>query len=538
MNQFRRTKGLLRQSENSRLRAKNKELRELILELQATQKRAQRIAENAERWDWEVDAKGLYTFVSPVIENILGYTPLEVEGKLHFFTFFPEQERDAMKSEAFEVFGKKESFRGFENQGVHKDGHTVWLSTSGVPKLSEDGTLLGYSGADINITQRKNAEEEKELLEERLRQSQKLDAVGTLAGGIAHDFRNYLGALKNGLILLKRRANKDRKIIEPVEEMELAGSRPEDLSQQLLTFSKGGTPIKKCTPIEDIVTEAATLALTGSNCDVRFGFQPNLRWVEVDTVQLRQAILNVVANAQQSMISGGTIFVSAQNYNLSSHAILKEGEYVLIEVRDSGQGIPEDDLKRILVPFYTTKDRGTGMGLPITYGIIKSHEGTVEIESKLGKGTSVSMYLPAFEAQQENLACEGVQETVREAKKRIMILEDDESYVASFKLLLEDLGYETVVVEEGSRAAKLYEERMADNPFNLAILDLTNRYGWGGIQAKDAIRKADPDAKLIVISGYSDDPILSNYEENGFDGQLGKPFEFDELESILNRLLE
>jgi len=273
--------------------------------LQKSEKRFRDIVVNTGDWIWETDEKGRYTYCSPVIKQVLGYEYNEVLGK-YFYDFFHPDEREELKKAAFEVFKKKEPFKNFLNRNMHKDGRTIILETSGIPMLDDKGNLLGYRGVDRDITERKKMEEE-------ILNAQKLESLGLLAGGIAHDFNNILTAILGNISLVKMYAKPKEEVFEILTEAEKASLRAKDLTRQLLTFSRGGAPIKKTTSILELLKDTVLFALTGSNVKCEFSIDKDLWLVDVDEGQISQVIDNLILNAVQAMPEGGTVKVKAEN---------------------------------------------------------------------------------------------------------------------------------------------------------------------------------------------------------------------------------
>ena len=390
------------------------------------------------------------------------------------------------------------------------------------------------SSVPLDVLLRENLELREQLkkieLEKQEKIDDKLEAVGALAGEIAHDYRNHLAAINNFLSLIYLKTS-DAEIRSIVENSKDTINKAKQLSDQLLVFSKGGSPVKELCSVRQIV-EIPARSSAASGIDLDFRYSSDLCKVEVDRSLLGLAVRNIVANASESMPSGGQITVAAYNEQLKSHPTLPAGRYVVLEISDTGVGIPPADLTRIIDPFYSSRHR-MGLGLSVTYRIVKNHGGILDIRSEPGKGTTVIIYLPA--GAPEAHASLDTNKSLQ--RKRILILEDEEHVAESLSMLLECLGFETEIAVEGQAAADLYAERLSTNPFHLGILDLTINGGKGGIFAKDRIRELHPGARLIVSSGYSHDQIMSNYRENGFDDTLPKPYQLDQLESVISKHL-
>jgi signal transduction histidine kinase/integral membrane sensor domain MASE1/CheY-like chemotaxis protein len=377
-------------------------------------------------------------------------------------------------------------------------------------------------------------------MEEELLKAQKLESLGVLAGGIAHDFNNLLTAITNNLFLMKKHISPEEKVYERIIATEKASARAQGLTQQLLTFSKGGSPIKGLIDIRELVSESISIALRGSNvrCD---NLIPYDVWhVEADAGQMNQAINNILINSDQSMPEGGTITINCENMivGAENNLTLTEGNYTKLSIRDQGIGISDEDLSRIFDPYFTTKQKGSGLGLSTTYSIIKKHDGHIDVESELGVGTVFNIYLPASSGKMKiNQTAEDEQVT---GTGKVLIMDDEELVRDSLGQMLISIGYIVEFACDGREAVDIYKNAMASyHPFDAVIMDLTIPGGMGGKKAIRELIKIDPNVKAIVSSGYSYDPIMANYSDYGFSAVLTKPYkDIRELNRILNNVID
>ncbi|MEA3332430.1 MAG: ATP-binding protein [Pseudomonadota bacterium] len=374
-------------------------------------------------------------------------------------------------------------------------------------------------------------------MEEELLKVRKLESVGILAGGIAHDFNNILAAILGNISLVLTTADPKGEIYELLVESEKASLRAKDLTQQLLTFAKGGEPVKKIAVIDEVIKESASFVLSGSNIHCDFKLGKDLWPVAIDTGQISQAIQNIIINASQAMPTGGTIAVEGLNYYLESNdkIPLSPGNYIKIVVKDQGVGSPADMLDKIFDPYFTTKQAGNGLGLAITHTIISKHEGYITVNSELGRGTTFTIYLPASidrpELDQKDVTVPPATE-----RGRVMIMDDEEMIRSLVEKSLSRIGYEVVSAEDGDEAVRLYREsKKADAPIDLIIMDLTIPGGMGGKDTVKEIHKIDSEAKVLVSSGYSNDPVMANFSEYGFCGAIVKPFQIRESMEIVGK---
>jgi nitrogen-specific signal transduction histidine kinase/ActR/RegA family two-component response regulator len=380
---------------------------------------------------------------------------------------------------------------------------------------------------------------ERNKMEEELQKAQRLESLGILTGGIAHDFNNILVSIIGSLSLIKVHAKSGDKFFDYLTRAEKAALRAKGLTQQLLTFSKGGAPIKKTASIPELIEETANFSLRGSRVRCEFSMPGNLWPVEIDEGQMSQVINNLIINAQQAMPDGGIIRIGAENVIIEENEglPLAVGKYVKVSVKDQGTGIPKAYLQKIFDPYFTTKEKGSGLGLATSYSIIKKHGGYLTAESDAGAGATFYIYLPASEKQ--ILVVKGVvEEEIFSGHGRILFMDDQQNVREVAGDMLMSLGYEVEFAGEGHEAIDLYKQaKDSEKPFDAVILDLTVPGGMGGQEAIRRLRKIDPGVKAIVSSGYSGDPIMSEYRGYGFSGVMAKPYEIKKLGEILYNVL-
>ncbi|NWF98139.1 MAG: PAS domain S-box protein [Nitrospirae bacterium] len=384
----------------------------------------------------------------------------------------------------------------------------------------------------VDITERKKMEEERLKM-------QKLESIGILAGGIAHDFNNILTAILGNISYIKLFTEPDSDIYQPLIMAEEASHRARALTQMLMTFSKGGEPVKKAFNVSKLLRDSARLVLSGSRVRCGFMIKDESLYIEADEGQINQVFNNLIINAMQSMPDGGTVKISAENVTIpqDEKLPLNEGKYVKINIYDEGDGISPENLTRIFDPYFTTRKKGSGLGLTIAYHIIQRHKGYIKVESEQGKGSTFTVYLPASEPkmvvmdQKENLYCPV-------GKGRILLMDDEDILKDFVCRLLRKVGYEVDTVSDGAEAIEIYKAaKESGKPYDILILDLTVPGGMGGKEAIRNILDFDPEAKAIVSSGYSDDPVMSNYAEHGFKGVVMKPYSIEELTNAIAKII-
>ncbi|MBN2238639.1 MAG: PAS domain S-box protein [Dehalococcoidales bacterium] len=378
---------------------------------------------------------------------------------------------------------------------------------------------------------------EKRQIETERERAVRLESVGTLAGGIAHDFNNILTGVLGNISLAKMDMDPESETYEILNEAEEASLRARDLTYQLLTFARGGEPVKKVTRINRLIRSAAAFGSRGSRTKPDFSIQEDLWAVEVDEGQINQAILNIVNNAVEAMPGGGKLKITAVNETVTGGVSvpLEPGEYVKIIIEDKGIGITPDHLTRIFEPYFTTKQKGSGLGLATTYSIIRNHRGTITCDSTQGEGTTFRIYLPAL-PEVSVTAKEGTEEIIKQGHGRILVMDDEDIIRILLKRLLTDAGYEVELTKNGREAIESYTDaKESGNPFSAVILDLTVPGGMGGEATVAKLREIDPGVKAIVSSGYSTNAAMANYKNHGFDGVVAKPYN---ITQVLNTLAE
>jgi PAS domain S-box-containing protein len=412
------------------------------------------------------------------------------------------------------------------------DGVYRWFQAVGTPRLLSDGTFLGYVGCSFDITEMREAEAE-------LLRARKLESLGVLAGGIAHDFNNLLTGILGNISLAKLLVGADAKVVARLTEAEKACRRATALTQQLLTFAKGGAPVRQTVSLAHLLTESITFALRGSNVRADFRIAEDLWPVDADSGQMSQVLHNVVLNAVQAMPRGGTIEVRADNVILGAGASLPlpQGHYITIAVQDHGCGIPTDVLPKIFDPYFTTKAMGSGLGLATVHAIVAKHDGYIRVDSEVGGGTTVEIYLPA--SQQTVTPAPTGSDVPLRGHGRILVMDDEAMIGDLLRASLTSLGYEVEYVCDGRAAIAAYQRAQAvGQPFAAVILDSTIPGGMGGRETIAHLRLLNPQVVALLSSGYTNDPMLANYAQYGFRGVVAKPYTVKELQETLQRVLQ
>lgn len=469
-----------------------------------------------------IDKEGKCTFANPASARLLGYDSVENILGVSACDFTQEDPKGENSDVSRCIFmsvmvsgsGVCDNLAYF----YKKDRTAIPVELRVSPIMDRQDNIVGAVGTFFDIT-------EKKKMEEELLRAQRLDSLGVFAGGIAHDFNNMLTGILGNISMLKEQVEEDSSGYKICCGVENAARNAGELTKQLLTFSKGGAPVKETIEVGGLLEESVNFALRGSNITYEINIADNLSVVKADKGQLNQVLNNIIINASQAMVGGGLLTVSADNC-CSENKLprqLKEDKYIKITIKDNGSGIEEDILENIYDPYFTTKAEGSGLGLASVYSIVKRHGGYVDVQSVFGLGAEFTIYLPAC-AERPASSKTQRQKGLRKGLK-VLLMDDDEiirSIVGEFLLKFE-CEYESA--SEGASAIDLYKRSMEEKkPFDVVIMDLTVRGGMGGIEATRELFKVDPNAKVIVSSGYSDSSVISNFREFGFCAVLPKPY--------------
>jgi len=487
-------------------------------------------AARAGAWEWRLEP-GRATWSDTNFE-LLGYRPGSVEASFEAWRRRLHPEDVAAAERAVSEALAQRSDLDIQFRVVWDDGSVHWIRDVGRILLDEAGRPTGMYGIQLDVTERALAEEARRRAEVELLRNQRLESIGVLAGGLAHDFNNLLTAILASVSLAKEASEAERR--ELLGDAELASARARDLTRQLLTFSRGGAPLRRPLSLPRVLRETLGFALAGSPVRGEAAIDPDLWTVEADEGQLVQALNNLLVNAAQAMPTGGQVRLRA--WNEPAVEATGEGPRVAISVEDQGAGIPAEHLPRIFDPYFTTKQKGTGLGLAVVHSIARGHGGRVAVTSALGRGSTFTLELPAA----PGLAVAAPDPT-REAPRgrgRILIMDDEVMVARTAERALRRLGYEVVVTHEGAEAVERYRaERAAGRGFDAVILDLTVPGGLGGAETLARLRALDPGVKAIVSSGYASGSTLAEHRAHGFVEALPKPWRPKDLAELLRRVL-
>lgn len=481
------------------------------------------------------DINGGIVLMNDVACQLTGWNKEDASGRnvCEVLNLYNDNKEKICENLAQTIIEKGASYN-YPQQYFISEGEESWrtVTLSGAPIRSREDIIIGLVFIARDITEQK-------VIEEEMIKRQKLESIGTLAAGIAHDFNNLLTGLFGSLELAKKHVESRKKLERYLEHALSAYDRAQNLTMQLLTFSKGGHPIKEVHCIRDILKNATNFALSGTNIFYRIDSAEDLWLCTVDNNQIEQAIDNILINARQAMPEGGKVEISAHNLAPGKHSysfLSPKSPFIRISIRDEGPGIPQQYLKNIFDPFFTLKEEGSGLGLATAHSIIQQHSGYITVESRINEGTEFNIFLPATpEAQRLSAPLDNLDSP---GKGTVLVMDDEEMILNVISEMLKELGYETDVCKEGQEAIDKYEvSRKEGRPYDVLILDLTVPGNMGGKEVVEILRKKYPDIITIASTGYSSDPVMRYPEKYGFNGKLPKPYQLQQLHKTLQNIL-
>ncbi len=514
------------------LEIQNEELMRAQLEIENQRDKYRELYEFAPIGYLKVNNKGIISELNLKCSDMLGIKR-DILVNLSMIDFIKKEDQEIYYRHMKEIMNTGEA-RFCELQMQRRDRNRTSFHTrlESLPILDSNRNTVGINVTLIDISDMKHAQKESQKQE-------KLESLGVLAGGIAHDFNNLLGGMFGYIEMAQDCIERNPEAKEYLDMSLMCYSRTKELTQQLLTFAKGGAPVKKPISIEPLIHKAVSIALNGSKCKCDFEIPTKLYACEADSEQINQVFINILLNSKHAMPEGGLLTIKAKNIYLRNNQIpnLSSGKFLSISLIDQGIGIPQHQIDKIFDPYFTKKQTGSGLGLAITYSIIKRHGGTINITSQVGVGTEITIYLPATDMntpiEMSDLKCN------YNGSGRILIMEDEPVLRKVTTIILTKLGYTVEIAEKGEIALNKYLDAMNRNEkFDAIILDLTIVGGVGGEKTMQKILEIDPKARGIVVSGYSDSPILANPKKYGFLATIAKPFRKKKLGKVLHEVLK
>ncbi len=480
------------------------------------------------------DQTGHVMLINGIAERLTGWKQQEALGKEFFEVFSVTDEITGQSCQHLIQQVIDQTDTEFHRNSIlrARDGTETIVACSAAPIKDKHDHIFGHIFVFRDITNQRKYEAE-------LQKASKLESIGLLAGGIAHDFNNILTVILSSVSLSKMIVEDNAELLEILSDMEKATLRAQDLTQQLLTFSKGGAPVKQTISVATVLRESTQFSLRGSQTTCQFVIPNDLWPVDADKGQLSQVINNLIINADQAMPEGGTIDVQARNLIIREPLKfpIPPGKYIQISIRDHGIGILQEHLPKIYDPYFTTKQSGSGLGLTTSYSIIQKHGGYIDVESQVGKGTTFHIYLPA--SSSALVETDTPKASLNSGHGTILLMDDEQVVRKSAGRILSRLGYDVLFAEDGKEALRIYKQALKEHSsIDLVILDLTVPGGVGGKETLQKLKQIDPDVRAIVSSGYSNDPVMSHYQDFGFHGMVQKPYRIDELATIIKDVLK
>jgi PAS domain S-box-containing protein len=465
------------------------------------------------------DLSGILTYVNDSFSTMWGFVKSELYGKRLGDLV---KDTNALRSISKE-FEEKAGWLG-EVEAKRKDGSTFVALVAAHSIMDRGDQPIGLMVSCIDVTERKQMQEE-------LQRKQKLESLSVFAGGIAHDFNNLLTGIFGNVQLARKELPATSAAGKYLDEVTCVFQRARNLAQQLLTYAKGSSPEMGEANVQAILRECCDLSLSGSNIRYKFESADSLWTVKADANQLSQVFNNMVINARQAMANGGTLVISIENCNLEANQIgqLPSGKYVQIAIRDEGAGIPKEMIAKVFDPFFTTKPQGSGLGLATSYAIVKYHGGHIGVSSAPGAGSTFTVWLPAYTGIRTEPSPENSDESLY-GDGRILVMDDESVIRHLVERMLRKAGYDPVAVKNGAEALESY--RLATSrgeSFDAVILDLTIRGGMGGVETASELLKMDPNAAIMMSSGYSSDPVVSKLKAIGCFALIPKPYLMHDL---------
>jgi PAS domain S-box-containing protein len=513
-----------------------KEKKETEIELRESRDRLNFFVEGSKDgfWDWDIEKDIVYYNYN--IEEILERTTEKLpRNSKEWINIFHIDDRNSITATLSKcASGENLSFHG-ELKIITESGVSKWLYGRGkIVAWNITGKPSRMAGSITDINERKKNEEE-------ILKAKKIESIGLLAGGIAHDFNNLLTIILGNISLMRIKLQRHQEggLGNLVDNTEKASIRAKDLTQQLLTFSKGGEPIIKTVKISKLLNETTSFSLRGSNVKPHFDIPEDLWNIEADEGQINQVLQNLVINARQAMLQGGSLYIHASNCIVDKtkdrNKLLSEGNYVQIRIKDTGPGIEKENLEKIFDPYFTTKAKGHGLGLFTSYSIIKKHGGDIKITSIPGEGAEFIFWIPASSNGSEVVTFDNILE---KGTGRILILDDEDLIRSILCEMLINLGYEVSTSENGDETINKYRKSVEENrPFDLVIIDLTIPGGKGGVETTAELKQINPSVRTLVSTGYSNGAIISQFKDFGFDAVLNKPYVIEDVSRIVKKVL-
>lgn len=504
------------------------------------------LVETTNDFVWEVDREGRFTYCSPVCRELYGYEPEKLLGQLFFEILVVPENKEHFRQLFADCVQQASRCRALERSCYRKNGELIHIESSGCPVLDQRGEVVGFRGIDRDITARKENEKERSRLEAQYRQAQKLEALGTLAGGIAHDLNNILTPIFGCCFLGKMELGQEHPTYSHLETIESCSQRAAELVRRILSFCRKQELNIQTVGLDTLIHDFSKMLKRLIREDIKlvFDLAPNLWSVNADPPQMEQILVNLIVNARDAMEGGGTITVRAANHNIPRHTLYDvdsnelAGDYVVLSVSDQGTGIDQKTLAMIFDPFFTTKEvgKGTGMGLAAVYGIVARHQGGIIVDSCLNDGTSFHIYLPRSGTEiKPEQAKPGSSALMNVGTETILLVEDDLEILQLLASALSSAGYTTLTASDGQAGLKVFEEE--NGLIDLLITDLVMPE-LGGKALTQAVRHRKQNLPVLFMTGHSFDIDLQKLASTPNTVLLKKPFTMENFNKAVRMLLD
>jgi PAS domain S-box-containing protein len=493
------------------------------------------LIEASHDWIWEVDAGGVYTYSSPLVQDLLGYTPQEIIGKTPF-DLMPAEEASRIREIFTDIFSQRLPFRRLENINQHKNGSRVVLETNGAPFFDAKQNYLGYRGMAQDITEIKLNEEKRLKLEAQLQQAQKIEAIGQLAGGVAHDFNNMLSVILGHAEMAMDEIDNEHPLFADLREIKNAAQRSAGVTRQLLSFARKQTITPQILDLNETVESTLKMLRRLIGEDVDLIWKPgNTLWpIKIDPSQVDQILANLCVNARDAISGGGTIVVETENRGLDKEfcrnwPYIVPGDYVMLAVSDTGCGMNEETLAHLFEPFFTTKEtgRGTGLGLATVYGIVKQNQSYINVETKPGQGSVFTIFMPRYASSHEQAGTKDRHHIEEDRRHETILLVEDEKTIMEMTMsMLQRMGYSVIAASTPSEAINAVQA--FGNDIHLLITDMIMPE-MNGKELAERLAGVQPAMKFLFMSGYTADIISKQSILDEQVNFLQKPFTKNDL---------
>lgn len=521
-------------------------IKQAELALLASENRFRNLVETTSDWVWEIDRQGCFTYCSPICEELYGYRVSELLNKPFYEILLTPANKESGRQYFQECLQNGKVCQAEEREYRGKDGSPVFIESSGVPIFAENGDIIGYRGIDRDITRRKSDEEKLNLLAEQQRQSQKLGALGTLAGGIAHDMNNILTPILGFSELALMQAEPGSTLYRQLQNITTCSEKAADLIRQIVDFSRK-QPVKlMAISINEVINNFLKMLrrLIREDIDLQVDFGEDLWQIDADRSQMEQVLVNLIVNARDAMENQGEVInISTRQevvkidllYDIN-HQPIAPGEYIVLQVKDQGSGMDQTTMEQIFDPFYTTKEvgQGTGLGLSTVYGIIGQHSGAITLQSSPGQGSIFEIYLPRGKEKKDEHIAKCRQLTISSGQERLLLVEDNSELQKMLATILTDLGYNIILAKNGQEGLSLYHQQK--DQIDLVISDVIMPI-MGGVEMAQKIIASNSKQPILFITGHAVDTGIHDLIKTNNCQRLDKPFTLAEITKVINELL-